>query len=194
MSELNIILAGVGGQGIILASEVLAEVAIKAGLDVKKSDVHGMAQRGGSVVSFVRIAEAVASPLIRIGEADMLVTFEKLETLRWIGYLKSGSRIVLNDQKIIPPSVASGNDSYPADIEQQLDDYDVLKIDGLQLATEAGNSRAVNSVILGVLSNGFDYQPEVWMDEIKKKLPEKLHPINTKAFALGREAGSTYSW
>jgi indolepyruvate ferredoxin oxidoreductase, beta subunit len=194
MSELNIILAGVGGQGIILASEVLAEVAIKAGLDVKKSDVHGMAQRGGSVVSFVRIANKVASPLIRIGEADMLISFERLESLRWIGYLKSGSQIVLNDQIIIPPSVASGNDSYPDDIENQFDGYKLLKIDGLQLATDAGNSRAVNSVLLGVLSNAFDYKAEIWMDEIKKKLPEKLHSINTKAFEMGREAGSSYSW
>jgi indolepyruvate ferredoxin oxidoreductase beta subunit len=184
----NVLLAGVGGQGVLLASEVLAGVAALAGHRVKKSEVHGMAQRGGSVVSHLRFGAEVHSPLIPAGEADFLVSFEKLETLRYLPLLHEGSVVIVNSQEILPLPVSTGRMAYPQDIEARLRATGLRHwfVDGLGLATEAGSARAVNAVILGALANLLPFDAPLWAEALRRQLPERLLALNERAFGLGR--------
>lgn len=188
MKTTNILLAGVGGQGILLASEVLSEVCLMAGLDVKKNEIHGMSQRGGSVVSHVRYGEKVFSSIIPEGEVDILFSFELLETCRYLPLLRKNGRVVVNNWKIAPPSVALGKQAYPENliekIQQQFPATTV--VDGLTLALETGNAKTVNTVLLGALSNILDFEHDLWLTALKRMVPEKLLDINLKAFAAGR--------
>ena len=185
----NVLLAGVGGQGVLLGSEVLAEVAGLAGFEVKKSEVHGMAQRGGSVVSHLRFGAEVFSPLISQGAADYLVSFERLETLRYLDFLHAGSVVLVNNQQIIPLPVGVGKAVYPADIEDRLraTGVRVCFVEGHALALAAGNAKAVNAVILGALSSIMSFAPALWEEALRHQLPARLLDLNLRAFALGRE-------
>jgi indolepyruvate ferredoxin oxidoreductase beta subunit len=186
----SVLLAGVGGQGVLLASEVLAEVAGLAGHDVKKSEVHGMAQRGGSVVSHLRFGEKVSSPLIPRGGADFAVSFELLETLRYLDVLCPGAIVVVNEQQILPLPVSVGKATYPLDVHERLLAAGVRAhfVDGSGLAAAAGNAKAVNAVILGALSAVMDFPVALWEQALERQVPAKLLAVNLKAFALGREA------
>lgn len=184
----DILIVGVGGQGVLLASEILAGAAALSGFEVKKSEVHGMAQRGGSVVSHLRFGRSVHSPLISKGQADYLISFEKLETLRYLDYLHRGSWALVNDQEIYPLPVSIGKADYPRDVGGTLREagFQCKVIDGLTLAGKAGNAKAVNAVILGVLSKFLAFDPEVWKRALEEQLPERLREVNLRAFALGK--------
>jgi len=196
MQACNFLLAGVGGQGTILASDVLAEVALAAGLDVKKSEVHGMAQRGGSVNTHVRWnAGQVHSPLIGEGEADILLAFEEAEALRYAGYLRQGGIVVVNRQAIKPITVTSGGAHYPSEEElravyERITDRFYL-VPGAELAEELGNARAANVVLLGVLSSFFELPAETWLAVIEKRVPPRYVELNRQAFFAGRKALGT---
>ena len=185
----NILMAGVGGQGVILASEIVAEAVMLSGFDVKKSEVHGMAQRGGSVTSHVRFGKKVYSPIIRDGSVDILFSFELLETLRFLSVLKDDPIILVNQQKILPPSVTLGQDTYPEKIAEQLQEkYPRFKlINAPALALQAGNARAVNVAFVGALSRYLEIPESCWHEAIETMLPAKLVKVNLKAFTLGRE-------
>jgi indolepyruvate ferredoxin oxidoreductase beta subunit len=189
----NFLLAGVGGQGTILASNVLAEVALAAGYDVKKSEVHGMAQRGGSVNTHVRWdAERVYSPLIGLGEADVLLAFEEAEALRYAEYLKPGGAAVVNQQTIEPITVTSGGARYPTEVELRTT-YDALTdrfclVPGTTIAQELGNARAANVVLLGALSTFLDVPEETWLEVIEARVPPRYVALNRQAFLKGRQA------
>lgn len=195
MNKSDFILVGVGGQGTLLASDVLALVGLEHGCDVKKSEVHGMAQRGGSVVSHVRWAERVRSPLIGQGEADYLLAFEKLEALRHLSFIRPGGTIIVNDYAIPPVSVASGKDAYPDD--QKIED--VLRettanhhlVPGLKTAEELGNARTSNIVLLGALSTLMDVPPATWKKIIERRVPKRFIELNWEAFNAGRRLLST---
>ncbi|MGE4579404.1 MAG: indolepyruvate oxidoreductase subunit beta [Desulfuromonadales bacterium] len=186
----NILLVGVGGQGTLLASEVLSEVLMMAGYDVKKAEVHGMAQRGGSVVSHVRFGKKVYSEIIPEGEADILFGFELLESYRYLPLLRQTGRAIVNDLKILPPAVALGQESYPKDIpEKIISAFPQSKIiQGLTLALETGNARTVNTVLLGALSKSLDIPEDMWKEAIRKLVPERFVEENLQAFELGRSA------
>lgn len=188
MKTTNILLAGVGGQGILLASEVLSEVCLMAGLDVKKNEIHGMSQRGGSVVSHVRYGEKVFSSIIPEGEVDILFSFELLETCRYLPLLRKNGRVVVNNWKIAPPSVALGKQAYPENLSEKIQQQfpATTVVDGLTLALETGNAKTVNTVLLGALSNILDFEHDLWLTALKRMVPEKLLDINLKAFAAGR--------
>jgi indolepyruvate ferredoxin oxidoreductase beta subunit len=185
----NILVAGVGGQGVILVSDVMADTFLAVGYDVKKSEVHGMAQRGGAVSSHVRYGKRVYSPIITKGEADYLFLTEKMETLRWLNYCKPSTAIVMDDVEINPPSVNLGEMEYPQDIEQILrNNFKNLHIiPATLIASELGNARAANVVLLGAFSTLLDIDAEQWLTCLLARLPAKLHDLNTKAFAAGRE-------
>lgn len=184
----NILLVGVGGQGILLASEILSETFMLAGYDVKKSEIHGMSQRGGSVVSHVRYGKEVFSPIVPEGEGDILFGFELMETCRYLSLLKPGGTVVANDLRIPPPSILMGQEVYPEDlvvrIRAQFPDF--LLVDGQKLATEAGNPRAANTVLLGAVSKRLDIAEEFWLAALQKMVPSKALEINRKAFIMGR--------
>ena len=184
----DVFICGVGGQGILLASEILADMALAKGLDAKKSEVHGMAQRGGSVVSHVRFGEAVHSPVIAEGEADILASFEKMEALRWIQFVKPGGKVIVNSQEIVP----SGTDTYPPDINRKISERvpDAMFVDALTLAKEAGHLRAVNIVMLGAFSTFLEFTEDEWKAAIEARVPKKTIETNLKAFELGRAAVS----
>jgi indolepyruvate ferredoxin oxidoreductase beta subunit len=184
----NILLVGVGGQGILLASEILSEAAMLAGFDVKKSEIHGMSQRGGSVVSHVRYGNEVHSPIVPEGEGDILFGFELMETCRSLPLVKPGGIVVANDLQISPPAVLMGKETYPADLAMRIQDRfpDFLLVDGQQLATEAGNVRAANTVLLGAVSKRLDITEQFWMKALKKMVPAKALEVNLKAFQVGR--------
>lgn len=186
----NVLIAGVGGQGIILASEVLAMAAMDAGYDVKQSEVHGMAQRGGAVVSHVRFGKRVWSPIIEKGTCDLLISFEKSEALRWSEYLKPDAVILLNTQEIIPVTVTQGLSEYPHDAPQRLRDagFRVIELDALSLAEEAGTVLAVNIVMCGAASHFLPIPEEVWRGAIERRVPPKFREVNLRAFELGRDA------
>lgn len=190
MKTTNIMIVGVGGQGTLLASKVLGRVLLDAGYDVKVSEVHGMSQRGGSVVTYVRYGEKVYSPVIDEGEADCIVSFELLEALRWLSYLKPGGRMIVNLQKIDPMPVITGAAAYPDDALAQMQKLP-LKLsayDYLVLAEQAGSAKAVNLTLLGTLSNGFaDIPLSVWENAIRELVPAKFVELNLTAFRLGRE-------
>jgi len=185
----NILMVGVGGQGVILASEIVAEVMVRAGFDVKKSEVHGMAQRGGSVTSHVRFGEKVYSPIIKRGEVDILFSFEQLETVRYLDFLKAPSTILVNNQKILPPSVITGDQEYPQHIPELLASKypQFVLVDALTIAREAGSSRAVNSAFIGALSCCFDIDEDIWKKVISTMVPSTLLELNVRAFTSGRE-------
>ena len=184
----NILLVGVGGQGILLASEVLSEAFMLAGYDVKKSEIHGMSQRGGSVVSHVRFGTEVHSPIVPEGEGDILFGFELLETYRALPLLKKTGSVVANDLRIAPPAVLLGQDTYPDDLADRIAarNPDFLLVDGLQLAEQAGNPRAANTVLLGAVSRRLDIAEEFWFRALEKMVPSKALAINMKAFQMGR--------
>ncbi len=186
----NILLAGVGGQGILLASEVLSEVILMAGLDVKKNEIHGMSQRGGSVVSHVRYGEKVYSSIIPEGEVDLLFSFELLETCRYLPLLRQNGRVIANNWKISPPSVARGVQSYPEKLPEKIcwEYPDSLVVDGLDMALAAGNPKTVNTVLLGALSRKLEFDVDLWLKALNKMIPERLLDVNLKAFELGRQA------
>ena len=184
----NILLVGVGGQGILLASEILSETFMLAGFDVKKSEIHGMSQRGGSVVSHVRYGKEVFSPIVPEGEGDILFGFELMETCRYLSLLKPGGKVVANDLRIPPPSILMGQEVYPEDLADRIKSQfpDFLLVDGQKLATEAGNPRAANTVLLGAVSKRLDIAEEFWLEALKKMVPPKALEINRKAFLMGR--------
>lgn len=186
----NILLAGVGGQGILLASEVLSEVMMMAGKDVKKNEIHGMSQRGGSVTSHVRYGEKVYSSIIPEGEVDILFSFELLEAKRYLPLLRKDGQVIVNNLKIAPPSVALGKQVYPETLSEEIaQQFPQTKvINGLDLALEAGNPKTVNTVLLGALSKVLDVDYQLWIDALNKMVPAKLLDINLKAFELGRNA------
>jgi indolepyruvate ferredoxin oxidoreductase beta subunit len=194
MKGMNFLLAGVGGQGTLLASNVLAHVGVEAGFDVKKAEVHGMAQRGGSVNSHVRWGEKIYSPLIGWGEVDYLVAFEKLEAMRYLDMLRPGGTVLVGEMRIPPLSVSSGDDIYPDDeqvrhIVGQVTD-DLYFVPSIRLAEEAGNTRAHNIVVLGALSNWIaQVPPEQWQQVIAAWVPSRYVEVNMKAFQAGRKAG-----
>jgi indolepyruvate ferredoxin oxidoreductase, beta subunit len=185
----NILLVGVGGQGILLASEVLSEAFMLAGFDVKKSEIHGMSQRGGSVVSHVRFGREVFSPIVPEGEGDILFGFELLETCRYLPLLKPGAAVIANDLKIAPPAVLLGQETYPEDLPGKIRERfpDFLLVDGQGLATEAGNPRAANTVLLGAVSKRLEIGEEHWMAALERMVPKKALEVNLKAFAMGRK-------
>jgi indolepyruvate ferredoxin oxidoreductase beta subunit len=184
----NVLLVGVGGQGILLASEILAEAAMLAGFDVKKSEIHGMSQRGGSVVSHVRFGTEVFSPIVPEGEGHILFGFELMETVRSLPLLKPGGTVVANDLQISPPSVLMGQEIYPlglADlIKEQFADF--LLVDGQKMATDAGNVRAANTALLGAVSKRLTIPEEQWLAALEKMVPQKAVAVNMKAFQMGR--------
>lgn len=185
----NILMVGVGGQGVILASEIVAEVMMRAGFDVKKNEVHGMAQRGGSVNSHVRFGSKVYSPVIKKGEVDILLSFEQLETMRYLDFLKEDSVILVNNQKIVPPSVTFGTDQYPVNIPELLAERypKFVLVDALNAAREAGSIKVVNIAFIGFLSRYFDIDVGIWQDAISSMISPKLVEVNLKAFEIGRE-------
>lgn len=188
----NVFLSGVGGQGTILASNILGQVLLTAGYDVKKAEVHGMAQRGGDVTTHFRFGKKVFSPLIKQGDVDYLVSFELLEALRYINWVKPDGKVVLNSTAILPPSVTNGKMEYPGDVEQTFREHfkhSVWVVDGNRIAKELGNLQVANVVLIGAVSNFFpELQPKQWIDAIKDLLPARLHAINIKAFEAGRSA------
>lgn len=190
METVNIMIVGVGGQGSLLASKMLGHLLVNAGYDVKVSEVHGMSQRGGSVVTYVRFGDKVYSPIIDKGEADFIVSFELLEAARWAEYLKKDGVILTNTQKIAPMTVITGAAEYPEKLEEKIAALGVKldAFDALTLAEQAGTSKAVNLVLLGRLSEYFDFSEEEWMEAIEKSVPAKFLEMNKKAFLLGKES------
>jgi indolepyruvate ferredoxin oxidoreductase, beta subunit len=188
----NVLFLGVGGQGTILASNILGQVLIHAGYDVKKAEVHGMAQRGGDVTTHFRFGQKVFSPLIKQGDVDFLVSFELLEALRYINWVKPEGKIILNNHTIFPPSVTLGKMEYPKDVEQtfrSLFNENVWIVSGSEIAKSLGNRQVANVVMIGAFSNFFsELTIEQWSDAIQELLPEKLREINLKAFRAGRAA------
>lgn len=186
----SILLAGVGGQGVLRASDLMAMALMEAGLDVKKSEVHGMAQRGGCVTSHVRFGEKVYSPIAKKGGVDILLSFEKLETLRYLNVLKPGARIIYNEEAIYPPSVNLGEADYPRDIAAIVKKYfrRVKAIKAADLAERAGNIRTAGTVMVGAVSRYMDISPEIWREVLSRAFPEKLASVNHAAFELGRNA------
>ena len=185
----NIMIVGVGGQGSLLASKLLGHLLLTEGYDVKVSEVHGMSQRGGSVVTYVRFGEKVYSPVIDKGEADFIVSFEMLEAARYLEYLKKDGRIVVNTQQIDPMPVITGAMEYPSDLLANMEAVGakVDAMDCLSLAEEAGSSKAVNIVLMGRLSKYFDIPVEKWEQAIDECVPAKFAELNHKAFLLGRK-------
>lgn len=186
----NILLAGVGGQGILLASEILSEAFMLAGFDVKKSEIHGMSQRGGSVVSHVRFGREVFSPVVPEGEGDILFGFELLETYRYLPLLRPGATVIANDYRIPPPSILLGQARYPQGLADRIREKfpDFLLVDGQGLALRAGDVRAANTVLLGAVSRRLDIDEAVWRQALEKMVPGKALETNLKAFQMGREA------
>ncbi|MBO6046621.1 MAG: indolepyruvate oxidoreductase subunit beta [Erysipelotrichaceae bacterium] len=190
METKNIMIVGVGGQGSLLASKLLGHLLLTQGYDVKVSEVHGMSQRGGSVVTYVRYGDHVYSPVIDLGEADCIVSFEALEAARMLPYLKEGGVIVTNTQQIDPMPVITGAAVYPEGIIDQMKatGAKIDALDCLSLAEEAGSTKAVNVVLLGRLSHYFDFTEEEWMASLEAIVPERFIEMNKKAFALGKNA------
>ena len=183
-------IVGVGGQGSLLASRLLGNVILAKGYDVKVSEVNGMSQRGGSVVTYVKYGEKVFSPVIEKGEADVIISFEQLEAARWIPYLKKGGKVITSVQKLDPMPVITGAASYPEDLIEKMraKGIDVTAVDALSLAEEAGNSKASNVVLMGVVSTKTDFEDEIWQQALEQCVPPKFLDLNKKAFELGKNA------
>ena len=190
METKNVMIVGVGGQGSLLASKLLGRLLLSKGYDIKVSEVHGMSQRGGSVVTYVRFGEKVYSPVIDKGEADFIVSFELLEAARWTEFLKPGGKLIANTQQINPMPVIIGAAEYPSELAAKMvaAGIDLDAVDALSLAEQAGSSKAVNLVLMGKLSKYFDIPEEEWMAAIEQSVPPKFLEMNKKAFALGANA------
>ena len=190
MKTQNVMIVGVGGQGSLLASKLLGRLLLNKGYDIKVSEVHGMSQRGGSVVTYVRFGDKVYSPVIDKGQADYIVSFELLEAARWTEYLKPGGKLIVNTQQINPMPVIIGAAEYPQDLvgKMQAAGLDVDAFDALTLAEQAGSSKAVNIVLMGHLSQYFDFTQEEWLAALEKSVPAKFLELNKTAFTLGRNA------
>lgn len=183
-------IVGVGGQGTLLASRILGGAVIRAGHDVKVSEVHGMSQRGGSVVTYVKYGEKVHSPIIGLGEADIILAFERLEAYRALPWLKKGGKMIINDQRINPMPVIIGAMEYPEGvIEEMSEKADVTALDALKLAEEAGSIKAVNVVLIGVMAKSTEIPYEEWVATVRETVPAKFLDINLKAFDLGYNSG-----
>lgn len=184
----NIMIVGVGGQGTLLTSRILGGITVEAGYDVKLSEVHGMAQRGGSVVTFVRYGEKVAEPIVEEGQADLLIAFEMLEAKRYAHFLKKDGVLVVNEQRIDPITVVTGAATYPEGIVEGLEkEYSVLKINAMDEALKLGNSKVFNIIVLGMAAKHMDFSKEDWLKVIEKTVPPKTVEMNKKAFLLGFE-------
>lgn len=185
----NIMIVGVGGQGTLLTSRIIGKVALAAGLDVKISEVHGMAQRGGSVVTFVRYGEQVSEPVVEEGEADVIIAFERLEAKRYAHFLKKDGILVVNDCRIEPMTVTIGAAEYPSNILEDLKcSHEVYSIDGQEVALKLGNSKVLNSVVLGFAARFLGFSTESWLETVAETVPPKTVEINKKAFSAGFEA------
>lgn len=189
METRNMMIVGVGGQGTLLASKLLGRLLLGKGFDVKVSEVHGMSQRGGSVVTYVRWGERVCSPVIDKGQADVILAFELLEAARWTAYLKPGGKIITNTQRINPMPVITGAAAYPENLVEKMRSagLDVDAVDALGLAEAAGSSRAVNIVLMGRLSRWFDFTETEWQEAVAQSVPPRFLEVNRKAFLLGRQ-------
>ena len=187
METKSIMIVGVGGQGTLLSSRLLGAVLTAKGYDVKVSEVHGMSQRGGSVVTYVKYGDKVYSPIIEKGEADYILSFEQLEAARWLPFLKQGGKLIVNSQKIDPMPVVIGAAEYPQGVIETIGatGADITSIDALSLAVEAGSSKAVNVVLMGVLASKTDIAYDTWVDAVKATVPAKFLELNLKAFDLG---------
>lgn len=188
METKNIMIVGVGGQGTLLTSRILGSITTKAGYDVKLSEVHGMAQRGGSVVTFVRYGDKVNEPIVEEGQADVLIAFEKLEAMRYAHFLKEDGVIIVNDFEIAPMTVVTGNAEYPENIIETLKEkHKVVSINAMEEAKKLGNTKCFNVIILGVAAKSMDFTEDQWLDVIAETVPPKTVELNQKAFAIGFE-------
>ena len=189
METKNVMIVGVGGQGSLLASKLLGNLLVEQGYDVKVSEVHGMSQRGGSVVTYVRYGDKVYSPVIDKGEADFIISFELLEAARWAEYLRPGGRIIVNTQQIDPMPVITGAAAYPEDILTKLRalGLQVDAVDALEIAEQAGSAKAINIVLMGRLARYFDVPQDEWQKALERVVPAKFLALNQKAFALGMQ-------
>ncbi len=188
MTTKNIMIVGVGGQGTLLTSRILGGITVEAGYDVKLSEVHGMAQRGGSVVTFVRYGEKVAEPIVEEGQADVLIAFERLEALRYAHFVKKDGVIIVNDWRIDPITVVTGAMAYPDHIIEDLEQkYKVLKMNAMEEAKKLGNAKAFNVIILGLAAKHMDFDRDAWLKVIENTVPPKTVDINKKAFLIGFE-------
>lgn len=187
MMTKSIMIVGVGGQGTLLASRILGNTLIQQGYDVKVSEVHGMAQRGGSVVTYVRYGETVSSPVVDIAEADIILAFEELEAYRWLPYLKKGGTLIMNTQNINPMPVIIGSASYPQEIADKIkrQEVNLIALDALHKAAELGNTKALNVVLIGVMAKNTDIPKEVWIDVLHSTVPAKFIDVNLRAFEAG---------
>ena len=184
-------IVGVGGQGTLLASRILGNAVISEGYDVKLSEVHGMSQRGGSVVTYVKFGDKVYSPIVDKGEADIILAFELLEAYRALPYLKKGGKMIVNDQQINPMPVITGAAEYPHDIKEKLGKVcDITVTDALAAAQKSGNIKAVNVVLIGVMARNTDIPYETWIETIKQTVPAKFLDVNLKAFDMGYNSGN----
>ena len=185
----NIMIVGVGGQGTLLTSRIIGKAALKEGCDVKISEVHGMAQRGGSVVTFVRFGDKVNEPVVEEGQADVIIAFEKLEALRYAHFLKKDGALIVNDCRIDPMTVVIGAAEYPENIIENLKkDHLVYAVDGQEIALSLGNSKVLNSVVLGYAASFIGFEKSVWLETVAETVPQKTVEINEKAFVCGYEA------
>lgn len=189
--DINIVLAGVGGQGTLVSGKILGNVALAMNIEVKVSEVHGMAQRGGSVITYVRMGRKVYSPIVEEGNADFLLAFEQLEGLRWLPLLKEDGKILLSTKKIMPVTVLTGSVEYPENIESEilqtgLPKDNLITVPAYDIAFEAGTVKAQNTVMIGCMSVYTDIKPEIWQQAVKDSFPEKLQKINIDAFNKGR--------
>ena len=189
MEIISVLFAGVGGQGIILASSILAKCAFNKGLMVKQSELHGMAQRGGSVISHVRFGKEVHSPLIPRGKADFIVALEELEGLRYNFYLKPGGVMILNKRKVVPPTADPLKSPYPEDVLKRLEDagFRVMEIDAIEIANGLGNPKVENVIIVGALSSYLEFPLDTWESAVRDAVPRKTVELNMEAFRKGRQ-------
>lgn len=186
MTTKNIMIVGVGGQGTLLTSRILGGIITKAGYDVKLSEVHGMAQRGGSVVTFVRYGDAVAEPIVEEGQADVLIAFERLEALRYAHFLKKDGVIIVNDQRIDPITVVTGAAQYPENIIETLKkEHNVVAVDAMEEARKLGNTKVFNTIIVGVAAKRMDFEKTQWLEVIEATVPQKTVEMNKAAFEAG---------
>ena len=186
MATRNIMIVGVGGQGTLLTSIILGGLAMDAGFDVKLSEVHGMAQRGGSVVTYVRYGEEVAEPIVEEGCADVIIAFERLEAMRYAHFLKKGGALVVNDQRIDPMPVVIGAAQYPDNILEKLgEEFTVYAVDAMEEAKKLGNAKTFNIIVLGVAARHMEFSKEQWMRVIERTVPPKTVELNKKAFEVG---------
>ena len=187
METKSIMIVGVGGQGTLLASRLLGNALLSKNYDVKVSEVHGMSQRGGRVVTYVKYGSKVASPIVALGEADLILSFEQLEAARWLPYLKKGGTIITNTQKMDPMPVVMGAAEYPHDILDAIraKGVNLVAVDALSMAVQAGSAKAVNVALIGVMARNMDLEKQVWKDTIAATVPAKFLEMNEKAFELG---------